>query len=222
MYEKLYNKEGNVPPPFRIDAKLYSKTYDFGIFIFDVTIPLRPLLSALKYMLQAKTTTDDNLSFPRSEIYLNGNRLVYDERNHLKVFKVLPRKITIDKHIKDIAIEIVTPLYIKDKGNFKRSIKLDDILLSIHRRKRTFEIGKQDTSSLKYTPSYTLISSELKIFHEKTHSNDQNTDVPLLGVTGQLVIMNLDEKSFELLKYGEILALGNKVAKGQGIIRLVY
>lgn len=222
IYEKLYNKEGNVPPPFRVDAVVNSKTYNFGILIFDDTIPLNPILAALKSMLHSKTITDDKLSFPKTDIYLNGTLLAFDERDHLKKFHVVPCNLAMDKYTKDIAIKIVTPLYIKDKGNFKRSITLKDILLSIHRRKSTFEKGKQDTSSLDYEPSYTLISSELKIFHEKTHSDDQNVDIPLLGVVGKMIFMHIDEKSFELLKYGEILALGNKVAKGQGVIRLDY
>jgi len=222
-YTILYNKEGNAPPPFRFDAKLKSNTYDFGIYLFfEQTSYLRPILSALRRMLLSQTVTDKRLSFPQSDIYLNGEKLAFDSKNMLMAFDAKHLISTQIKYPKEIEIRILTPLYIKDKNTFKESIEPKDILLSIHRRKRSIERGRQDTSDLAYAPSYTVIASELKRFHEKTHSNDQDRDIPLMGMTGRIVLMGLDPESFALLRLGEVLALGNKVSKGQGVIKLIY
>lgn len=225
LYYMFYNKNGNVPPPFRVESKLFSDTFDFTMFIFEYhKIHIRPILTALKSMLLTKTISDRKVSFPKADIYLNDKKLFFNKHGHLEKFIEIPHSLSLEKYTTDIIIELKTPLYIKGDGSFKKNITLDEILLSIHRRKRTLEKFSQDISHLDYTLEYKFISeeSELKIFKEKTHSNDQNRDIPLLGIIGKLTYHNVDAKTFELLKYGELLGLGNKVAKGQGVIHLIY
>lgn len=218
-YYKFY--ETDDAPPFRFDAKLYADSYDFGIYIFDENPQyLRPIIAALRSMLQAKTISDKKLSFPHSAIFLNDIKLNFDERDILLPFSVAAKELHIARHYKDIEIQFTTPLYLKSsKSKFKESLSLEDILLSIYKRKYYFEQHKK-VFALDYTPTYTLISSEYKIFKEKTRSDRQKKYLDLLGIIGRMILVDVDEKSFELLKWGEVLALGNKVAKGQGAIHL--
>ncbi len=210
-------------PPFRFDARLYADRYDFGIYIYgDAVTALRPILSALSSMLHTKTITDRKLSFPRSTIFLNTVALTFDDKNILQPFDDTPQTLKITEYHREVKVQLVTPLYLKSpKSRFKNTIEIEDILLSIFKRKYYFEHSEK-VFELDYAPSYKLISSEFRVFREKTRSDRQQKYLALLGLVGRVVLSDLDEKSFELLKWGEILALGNKVTKGQGVIALRY
>lgn len=221
IYYAFY--ETDDAPPFRFDAELYADRYDFGIYIYgDAAIVLRPILSALNSMLHTKTITDRKLSFPHSTIFLNKVALTFDDKSILQPFSDTPQTLKIAEYHREVEIQLVTPLYLKSpKSRFKNTIEVEDILLSIFKRKHYFEHGEK-VFELDYTPDYRLITSELKVFREKTRSDRQQKYLALLGLVGRVVLADLDEKSFELLKWGEILALGNKVTKGQGVIALIY
>ncbi|SFZ98428.1 hypothetical protein MNB_SV-5-1116 [hydrothermal vent metagenome] len=208
---------------FRFDTKMKAESYDFSLYLFSNNVKeIRMILSSLHRMLNTSTITDQKLSFSKHEISLNGRKLLFDDKDVLQPFLDTPLTLTLEKCYKDISINIFTPLLIKDpESKFKKEIVLEDVLTSIYKRKCYFE--KQETvHKLDYIPNYTLITSELKIVKSQRRSDRQGKYIPIEGVTGTLIVMGLDEKSFMLLKWGEILAVGNKTVQGQGIIKIKY
>ncbi len=208
---------------FRFDARVQADTYDFSLYLFSENVKeIRMILSSLHRMLQASTITDQKLSFPNHTISLNGRQLAFDGKGILEAFVDKPLDITLKKYYKDVSINILTPLLIKDpKSKFKKEIVLEDILTSIYKRICFFE-NKEIVHKLNYVPNYTLISSTLKIVSSQRRSDRQAKYIPIEGVIGTLIVMDLDEKSFMLLKWGEILAVGNKTVQGQGSIEIKY
>ena len=206
---------------FRFDSRPEANTYDFSLYLFTDNIKeLRMILSSLHRMLHTSTITDQKLSFPKHQISINGRKLLFDTKDVLEPFSDTPLTFTPEKCHKDISINILTPLLIKDpESKFKKEIVLEDILTSVYKRKCYFE-KEESVHKLDYIPSYTLIASELKVIKSQRRSDRQGKYIPIEGVTGTLIVMGLDEKSFMLLKWGEILAVGNKTVQGQGVIEI--
>jgi hypothetical protein len=171
-------------------------------------------------MLQSGMISDKKLSFPESEIFLNGEKLLFNEKGTLNSFKFASQSLTVNKFYRNITIKFLTPCLIKEYGKLKKEISLEDVLLSIYKRKTYFE-SKKTVYKLNYIPSYTLIEEHFYKVIVNRKSNRQNKAITLEGVTGELHIENLDPESYSLLKYGEILAVGNKTVFGYGIIKLI-
>ena len=206
---------------FRFDVRLKATNYDFRFYIYeDGTNIIRTILKTLYDVLHLNKITDKNLSFPKSTIFLNNNKILFDQRGTLLPFQLNTQTIFIEKYYKDIEIELLTPILLKEANSkFKRKILLDDMLTSIYKRKYFFENGKE-VHKLDYTPEYKLIADDLEEIKTRRRSDRQNKVIELEGMVGRFVIMDLDAKSYELLKWGEIIAVGNKTVFGYGIIKI--
>ena len=205
----------------RLDVRLEAKNYDFGFYFFgDTQVILRTMIQSVRDMLQTGTISDKKLSFPQSEIFLNGEKLFFSEKGMLKPFKFSPQSLIISKYHRNVTIKFLTPCLIKEYGKLKKEISLEDVLLSIYKRKTYFE-SKAIVRKLNYIPSYTLASSHLHKVTTNRKSDRQNKAITLEGVTGDMHIENLDPESYSLLRYGEILSVGNKTVFGYGIIKLI-
>ena len=95
----------------------------------------------------------------------------------------------------------------------------EDLLTSIYKRKSYFE-NNESVHSLNFTSSYTQISSNLYETKTTRRSDRQHRTVVLEGVTGEFVLTDLDPESYNLLKWGEVLGVGNKTVFGHGAISI--
>ena len=208
---------------FRFDIRLDQKNYDFGLYLFgDHSKQLRTLIKVLKTMLASKKLTHEKISFPENTISLNNNTLTFDKNRRLDAFSSTTQTLNFKKYSKDISINILTPILIKDKNSkrpYKQVLTIEDILLSVYKRKTFFET-KEFIETLPYIPEYKLLSSHFQDAQTKRRSDRQQQKIILKGVVGELIVTNLDTESYELLKWGEILAGGNKTAFGHGAIKL--
>jgi len=216
-----YYESSNGYRPFRFNIRLNAKNYNFGLYIFgDNASKVRIIIKTLHDMLLSKRLTDKKLSFPKSKIFLNEKQVTFDKNGTLLPFETIPHTLTIEKYHRDISIQLLTPAIIKDANSkYKKEITLEDLLTSIYKRKCYFENGKV-VHRLDHTPSYSLASNALMDVKTTRRSDRQDKTIVLEGMVGKLVVMNLDPESYALLKWGEILAVGNKTVFGHGAINI--
>ncbi len=220
LYHILYESSVGARP-FRFDVKLHADNYDFGLYLFAMeTKYIRTMIKTLHRMLHLPILTADKLSFPKHSIVLNGQKIDFNGNGLLLPFEVVPPALMSEKTYHDVAVQLLTPCLIKSADStFKKEISIEDILLSVYKRKIYFESG-ENVHTLPYVPQYRLLSSELKDIKTTRRSNRQNKYIVLEGVVGELVLTNLDEKSYLLLKWAEILAAGNKTVFGHGSVKI--
>jgi len=115
-----------------------------------------------------------------------------------------------------VYIRSLTPLILK-QANRKliQEITLEDIVRSLYKRWAFFEEGKAH-AKLPFVPTYELIRTKYQ--HQKSlrRSDGQGKKIVVEGYHIELVVKNLDVASYQLLKYGEVLATGNDTVRGYG------
>jgi len=222
LYYEFYEAE-TLYRSFRFDIRLDQENYDFGLYLFgDHSRHLRTLIKVLHKMLLSHKLANGKVSFPNSKIFLNSKEICFDDSQTLMPFVGQSQTITLKNHCRDLAIVLQTPILIKDKDTanpYKMDLTLDEVLFSIYKRKIFFET-KEVKVSLPYTPSYRVITSHFQDVQTKRRSDRQRQKIILKGVVGELIVTDIDVESYELLKWGEILAVGNKTAFGHGVIEL--
>ncbi|HHB93700.1 MAG TPA: hypothetical protein ENK88_00950 [Campylobacterales bacterium] len=204
LYYEFYEQSSGYRP-FRFNVEVNQACYDFGLMLFfeegreaDISIVIDSLSLILKkYGLEkekfkfSQSTFVIETLFPLSQIYIPSN--------------------TVTVYIKSL-----TPLILKQANRcLIKEIKLEDILSSLYKRKAFFEEGKAH-AKLPFTPSYKLVS--LDTHYQKTfrYSNPQGKKIPIEGYSVNISVKNLDAESYELLKYGEVVAVGNDTVRGYG------
>lgn len=219
LYYDFYESDEAIRS-FRFDIGLDAKNYDFGLYIFGNNISrLRTIVKVLNHMLRAGTIASKKLSFPKSEMFLDGKKLFFDDKETLLPFKVFSQTLTFDSYLRDITLKLQTPCLIKLNGKLKKEVTLEDIVSSVYKRKTYFE-SKQIVYKLHYIPSYTLHKRNLHDITTTRRSDRQKKSIVLDGVTGEFIIKNLDPESYMLLKWGEVLGAGNKTVFGHGGIKI--
>lgn len=225
LYDKYYGS-GNEYHMYRLDIPKKPKNFDFGLYIFDNDISnIRTIIKVLKILLNSKVLTKNNYTFPDSEIFLNAKKIKFDDKKNPAPFKVTPQRLTSQDSIqgKSISVRLPLPCIIKDKNSkeiYKTYITLEDILVSIYKRKYYYEHGvmlhnSESLDKLQKLP-YRLLSLKWKykiIRREKYKSHFE-------GMVGQLVVGDLDSTSYTLLRWGEILGVGKSTVFGIGKLKI--
>ena len=204
LYYEFYEQSSGYKP-FCFVVEVYQYSYDFSLILFfqeEQKEDMRLILDALSLMLQKyglershhlfmNATFNINTVSPLNNIYvLNNSSTVY--------------------------IKSLTPFILKHANEkLIKEISLEDILSSLCKRKAFFEEGKAH-AKLSFTPSYELISSHSKYQKTFRYSDAQQKKIPIEGYSVMLVIKNLDKESYKLLKYGELVAVGNDTVRGYG------
>ncbi|CAA6817266.1 MAG: Unknown protein [uncultured Sulfurovum sp.] len=204
LYHEFY-EQSNGYRPFRFNVEVEQKNYDFGLVLFfmegresDLTF----LVSALSLMLNKYGLEKEHFKFPDSTFVV-------------ETFSPL-KQIFLPKVSSTVLIKSLTPFILKQANrSLLKEINLEDILSSIYKRKAFFEEGKAYAKP-SFTPSYELISS--KSHYQKTfrRSDAQGKKIPVEGYSIEMLVKNLDQESYELLKYGELVAVGNDTVRGYG------
>lgn len=217
LYYDFYEQKNSFHK-YRFDIALGSGRFDFGLYLFEDLTKLPYILSALDTMLTKQGLTKENDTFNQvnisvndTEVYKNGEFLSLDIA--LKTFK-------LDSFCPDIKIKLQTPIRMKKNNKFLRNdIAVEDILRSIYQREQEIYYEKK-VFKLDYTPSYKTI---VKALHYKSlirNSQRQKTKMNMDGIVGEIAIIGLDEKSYRLLKLGEIIGVGKQTVMGLGKIKI--
>ena len=90
---------------------------------------------------------------------------------------------------------------------------------SIHQKAQEFSTG-QKAFKLDYTPTYSTIIKAITYKPLLRKSNRQNKRMSMDGIVGEIAIMGIDERSYKLLKLGEIIGVGKQTVMGLGRVEV--
>lgn len=230
IHNLLYDKNNHYHP-FRVDVE-HSKDFDFNIFVFknDITL-IRVLLASIKKMLNSKLLTKQNLSFPNSEIFLNGEKILFDSNHQPKPFILKQIEFKIDiKNEYNVNLLLWQPCQIKDKNSkeeHKIFITLEDIIVSIYKRHYYYTYGVmqhrvQEAKSIAQLKNRVyFIKLFRKVIYREKQFEEEVKLIGMEGMVGEIKISNLHPEIYKYLKLGEILGVGRSTAFGLGKIKVI-
>ena len=218
LYYDFYEKQ-NSYHNYRLDIELESDKFDFGIYLFNEACDKLPyILSAIDNMLTKVGLTKDNYKFKDIEILLNSQKIY--QNGEFNSIDISPNIFKLDDYFPDIKIKILTPIRIKKNNRFLRDdIELEDILRSIYQREQKLESG-EDIYRLDYKPTYKTSLKTISYKPLLRKSNRQKTQMGMDGIIGEIYIIGVDKRSYELLKIGEIIGVGKQTVMGLGKIEI--
>jgi len=204
LYYEFYEQSSGYRP-FRFNVEINQECYDFGLMLFfeegrekDVSM----VVEALSLMLSKYGLEKNNLKFPHSTFSID------------RAFPL--NQMALSNVVSTVHIKSLTPFILKQANRqLIKKISLENILNSLYKRKMFFEEG--DThAKLPFIPTFELVSA--KSSYQKTfrRSDAQGKKIPVEGYGVEMVLKNLDKESYKLLKYGELVAVGNDTVRGYG------
>lgn len=218
LYEDFFAKE-NIIHPYRFDIRLGMKNYEFSFYIFEKACDdIHDIVSAFGEMLMNIGLGKTQKKYNDFIVFIN-DKIAY-KSGKLYPFDEYEQKFKMKKYKKELILHFITPLRIKRNNKYIRdnSLDLDDILNSICQRSRIF-LGKQQ-KGLPFEPSFTCKSKNVYFKDLTRRSFTQNATMQIGGIMGEMWISDLDKKSYELLKIGEIIGVGKQCVFGLGKISI--
>ena len=192
IFYKFY-EEQNTTHNYRLDFKLFSQKYKFSLLLFNDAQNHKDVIA--KAMLNS----------------LKENKEI--------TFKEKQKTLKTKKRSKVIKLEFLTPLRMKKQNRFAtRDIELLDILLSIH--KRHLDLQKIPYERVKIDTSYKTVSKNLRYEELTRRSNKQKMTMNLGGLMGEMIISDVNEEVYNLLKIGEVIGAGKSTVFGLGKIKV--
>jgi len=218
LYHKFY-EEKNSLHQYRFDIVLGSDKFDFGLYIFsEATQSLAYLLRALQMTLEETGLTKEKYKFNDFKIWVNGQE-VFDGKR-FKSLDILPKELKVDSFCPNVKVKLLTPLRIKKNNKFLRdNVDLEDILRSIFQREAELSRAEK-VFKLDYEPSYTTTVKALQYKSLVRNSNRQKQKMNMDGIVGEIAVLGLDKRSYELLKLGEVIGVGKQTVMGLGRIEV--
>ncbi len=204
LYYEFYEQSSGYRP-FRFSVEINQERYDFELLLFfkeGRELDIAMVIEALSLMLDKYGLEKDNLKFPHATF---------------SVERLFPLEQTLLPSVAStVCIKSLTPFILK-QANRKliKEIRLEDILNSLYKRKAFFEEGNAH-AKLPFIPSYELVSAKSSYLKTFRRSDAQGKKIPVEGYSVALRVKNLDQESYELLKYGEVVAVGNDTVRGYG------
>jgi CRISPR-associated endoribonuclease Cas6 len=217
VYHDFYEAK-NEYHKYRFDFELSKDYYDFSLYLFDTACQSVPyIVSALYQMITTIGFGKDRITYKDFDIYVNDSNII--ENNQIKLPKEYKTEFSLDSFYSDIMIKFITPIRIKKQNKFLRDdIDLLDILSSINRRYYQLVYGEHRRLSVEN--NFETISKEIQYKELTRKSNRQKTTMNLGGLLGELKIKDIDQKTYELLKIGEIIGVGKQTVFGLGKIKI--
>jgi CRISPR-associated endoribonuclease Cas6 len=219
LYYNFYEQQNNFHN-YRFEIELGSGKFDFGLYLFnDACDGLPYILSALQITLMENGLTKYNYQFQDLTITINGTE-VFDGKE-FKSLDIPQKSLEIDNFCPNIKIRLLTPLRIKKSNQFLRdNVDIEDILRSIYQKAQEFETGEK-AFKLDYEPTYKTVVKALNYQSLVRKSSRQNKRMKMDGIIGEIALMGLDERSYRLLKLGEIIGVGKQTVMGLGQIEVI-
>lgn len=203
---------------YRFSKALADENFDFTLYLFEDSCEKLPfILSALKEMITIQGLGVERKLFQIESITCNGVQVLNGHSFDLGA--VIPKEFEINDYSNCATLFLKTPLRIKSENKLLRSKpSLEQILASIFNR--ISEIKGLPLEKLPFKPEYQELQSNIN-FHDLTrYSNRQQTKMQIGGILGHICYTNLDTKSYQLLKLGEILGVGKQTVFGLGEIKI--
>ncbi len=219
LYYQFY-EEKNVYHKYRFDYELGKSYYDFSIYLFGDTISKLPyVISALYQMITKIGFGKDRKTYTKFDMFVNDSSIFKD--NEITLPKNYEKEFRIDTFSPNILVRFVTPLRMKKNNSFIRSkeLELKDLIDSIC--KRESKLQDKELKKLEFKPKGEIIKRDIKFLDLSRYSNRQKTKLRIGGLVGEVEIKDIDEKSYKLLKLGEIVGIGKQTAFGLGKIKVI-
>ncbi len=214
-------EEKNTFHKYRFDIVLNQDSYEFNFYLFDnATSHVSYVLSAFYIMLTQNGLGKEKKIYPDFEMLVNDENSIKDGQINL------PQKFTntfhIDKVYKNIRLDFITALRIKKNNRFIRNaedLELNDIINSIY--KRQMGLLGRDYKNFPYEIKGKIVKNELKYRELTRLSNRQKTIMNFGGLIGSVYLENLSKECYEVLKLGELIAVGKQTVFGLGKIKIL-
>ncbi len=192
IFYKFYEQK-NSTHQYRLDFDLADDAFGFSLLLFGDT--QKNVGTVKKALFKSLQEFEDVACLEESV-----------------TFEITPYKSVLK-------LKFITPLRIKKENKFAREdIDLFDILASIN--KRYYELTNKEYQKLNISKEYKIISKNLYYKELTRKSNVQKTKMHLGGIMGEMIISNIDEQTYKILKLGETLACGKQTVFGLGKIKI--
>ena len=218
LYYQFYEKK-NVYHKYRFDYELGKSYYDFSLYLFDDTVSKLPyVVSALYQMIVKIGFGKDRKTYTKFDMFVNDSSIFKD--GEIILPKNYEKKFKIDTFSPNISVRFVTPLRLKKNNHFIKpeELELKDLINSIYQRKQ--KLQNMELKKLDFEPKGDIVKKELKFVDISRYSNRQKTKLKIGGLVGEMQMKDIDEKSYKLLKLGEIIGVGKQTVFGLGKIRV--
>ena len=83
-----------------------------------------------------------------------------------------------------------------------------------------YDIDNKEYQKLNISTDYKIISSHLEYKKITRKSNRQKKLMDFGGLVGDMIVSNIDKKTYELLKLGELIGIGKNRVFGLGKIKV--
>jgi hypothetical protein len=182
-----------------------QESYNFGLMLFfsePREEDLSAVVDALYLMLTKYGLEREHMLFLESRFEVE------------RLFPMSP--VGRPKGFDVVSVKSLTPFILKQSNRkLVKEVTLEDMLSSLYKRRAFFEEGKAH-AKLSFTPSYQLLSSKSSYQKSFRRSDAQGKKIPVDGCSVELLVKELDDESYALLKYGETIAVGNDTVRGYG------
>lgn len=218
LYHEFYEAK-NETHKYRFDFELAKEFYEFNFYLFDdVCIKLPYVVSAFHMMLTQIGLGRDKTTYKEFDMFINDENAFIN--GQLKLPQNFIKEFKTPKPLEDVKINFITPLRIKKTNRFVRddSIEIDDIVNSIYRRQ--LQILGKPQKKFPYEIKGEIVQKKLYYKELTRKSNRQKTTMNLGGIMGEIEVKNIDEKSYHILKLGELLGCGKSTVFGLGKIEI--
>lgn len=208
----LFYEEKNTSHPYRFSKGLGEDNYDFSLYLFERACEYLPVIDqSLRYMLEVQGLHAHRETFAIKSLTCNGK----ETNEEISTQTFLPEQIN-----SNAKVNFVTPLRMKHKGHLlTRKPTLEILLDSVYHRLSELKNFPMTRASTK--PSYITGKSHIEFQDLSRFSNRQETSMQLGGIVGFVEYEQMDERSFMLLKLGEIIGLGKQTVFGLGEIKVL-
>lgn len=217
LYYDFYEQK-NMPHKYRFSKGLNEQSYSFSLYLFDnATEKLPYVLSAINEMLNNVGVGVERKKLSIDSIYCNS-QLIYSN-GAFQSIQISPISFVPDSLKSSTKIEFITPLRMKKDGRLlARKPTLTELVISIHNRLN--EIKGYPIIRLPFSPQAVETGGGVRFEDLSRYSNRQQTKMQIGGLLGSLTYHSIDERSYMMLKLGEILGVGKQTVFGLGEIKV--
>jgi len=218
LYYRFYEAT-NISPSYRFDFALGANRYDFDFYLFEETLSvLHDIIFAFEKMIKEIGLGKENKTYQDFRLFVNDSLVNADKT--LTIPQNCIKSLQIDSFCPNIRLRLLTPLRMKKNNRFIRDgkITLFDMLNSIYQRKLQFT--GQERQKLDFEVEGEIVSKHIKYKELTRESYRQQSKMKLGGIMGSMEIRGLNQKSYEILKLGELIALGKSCVFGLGKIKI--
>ena len=219
LYYDFFERQ-NVYSQYRFDFDLDDEFLNFSLYLFDNSSDnYSYVASALFKVFTELGIGKNNILLDKNDFTMSLNSQSFYENGAFVKIKNTPLVFENRENAKKIKITFLTPLRIKDNNRLlKTKPRVELLLNSIFQR--SLQLQGKPREKLNHTIEYDLVTSKTNYQNIQRYSNRQQTSMKLDGILGYMVLDNLDDTSFNLLKLGEILGIGKQCTFGLGKIKV--